>query len=87
VTSPPPSAERRQALRADADSLYARQLAADPAAQDYLAARGISPALARRLELGAAGHGWTGAVDSYAPCGSATKSSSNRFVRGAAGPR
>jgi len=49
MTSPPPSAERRQALRADAGSLYARQLAADPAAQDYLAARGISIALARRL--------------------------------------
>jgi len=63
MTSPPPSAERRQALRADAGSLYAGQLAADPAAQDYLAARGISPALARRLELGAAGHGWTGVVD------------------------
>jgi len=63
MTSPPPSAERRQALRADAGSLYARQLAADPAAQDYLAARGISIALARRLGLGAAGRSWTGAVD------------------------
>jgi hypothetical protein len=63
MTSPPLSAERRTALRADAGSLYARQLAADPAAQDYLAARGISIALARRLGLGAAGHGWTGAVD------------------------
>ncbi len=63
MTSPPPSAERRTAPRADAGSLYVRQLAADLAAQDYLAARGISPALARRLELGAAGHGWTGVVD------------------------
>jgi len=63
VTSPPPPAERRTALRADAGSLYARQLAADPAAQDYLAARGISIALARRLGLGAAGRSWTGAID------------------------
>ncbi len=63
MTSPPVSAERRQALRADAGSLYARQLAADPAAQDYLAARGIPIALARRLGLGAAGRSWTGAID------------------------
>jgi len=63
MTSPPPSAERRTALRADAGSLYARQLAADPAAQDYLATRGISIALARRRGLGAAGRSWTGAVD------------------------
>ena len=63
MTSSPPSAERRTALRADAGSLYARQLAAAPAAQDYLAARGIPVALARRLGLGAAGRSWTGAVD------------------------
>jgi len=63
MTSPPPPAERRTALRADAGSLYARQLAAAPAAQDYLAARGIPVALARRLGLGAAGRSWTGAVD------------------------
>jgi len=87
MTSAPPSAERRTALRADAGSLYARQLAADPAAQDYLAARGISPALARRLELGAAGHGWTGAVDSYAPVWLCHEVFSNRSVRGATGPR
>jgi len=45
---------RRQALRADAARCYTTRLAADPAAQTYLAGRGIAPELAGRLGLGAA---------------------------------
>ncbi len=55
-------AERRQAVRAAAQALYTRQLAAEPAAEVYLASRGIDADLARRLGLGAAGRSWTGAV-------------------------
>jgi len=87
MTSPRALAARRTALRADAGSLYARQLAADPAAQDYLAARGISIALARRLGLGAAGRSWTGAVDSYAPVWLCHEVFQQSFRPRAAGPR
>ncbi len=57
------SAERRQAVRATAQVLYTGQLTADPAAQAYLASRGIDADLACRLGLGAAGCSWTGAVE------------------------
>lgn len=53
----------RDALRGEAQSILRAQLAADPAARAYLAERGIDRQLAVRLQLGAAGHSWTGLVD------------------------
>jgi len=46
---------RRQALRNDAARCYTTRLVVDPAAQTYLASRGIAPQLGRRLGLGAGG--------------------------------
>jgi len=48
---------RRQALRNDAARCYTSRLANDPAAQTYLAGRGIAPELAGRLGLGAGAGG------------------------------
>jgi len=60
---------RRQALRNDAARCYTTRLVVDPAAQTYLASRGIAPQLGRRLGLGAADRSWTGVTNQLRSAG------------------